>query len=325
MNNKTVAFLFPGQGSQYRGMGKDLYDAHRIVRDTYDEASDTLGYDMARLSFEDPDNRIGLTRYTQTALLTHSAACLRVFNQQTGETVIPDIAAGHSLGEYSALFCARSLNFSQALALVQKRGELMGEFGRGEMEALMTELETAAALAQKHYCGIAALNLPNQVVVGGGPADLDRLSEEFSANSGKRGTRLKTEGAFHTYYMVEAAQRFRRPLAESELAVPGIRVMSNFTGTPHKQDVESIRSGLFLQLFNPVLWYQNLTAIRESGISVLVEFGGGIGSGTVAAEKRPNLEGIVKRAFRGSDYAPSYLSVINLESLDRTVEFFTTG
>ena len=201
----------------------------------------------------------------------------------------------------------------------------MGQFGRGEMEALMTELETAVALAQKHYCGIAALNLPNQIVVGGDPADLDRLSGEFAASSGKRGTRLRTEGAFHTYYMVEAARRFRSTLKESELSVPGIRVMSNLTGTAHEQDVESIRSGLFLQLFNPVLWYQNLTAIKESGASILVEFGGGIGSGTVAAEKRPNLEGIVRRAFRGSGYTPSYLSVINLESLNRAVEFFTTG
>lgn len=325
MSNPAIAFLFPGQGSQYPGMGRDLYDAHRIVRDTYEEASETLGYDIAKLSFDDPDNQLGLTRFTQTALLTHSAACLRAFNQLSGDSVHPGIAAGHSLGEYSALFCGESLNFSQALALVKKRGELMGEFGQGEMEALMTDIETASALAHKHYCGIAALNLPNQVVVGGAPADLDRLSEEFAANSRKRGTRLKTEGAFHTYYMVEAARRFRQTLEESELTTPAIQVMSNFTGVPHEQSVESIKSRLFLQLFNPVLWYQNLITIKDSDASILVEFGGGIGSGRIAAEKRPNLEGIVKRAFRGSDYAPSYHAVINLESLDQALKFFTTG
>ena len=203
---KTL-LIFPGQGAQYRGMGHDLFKDHDAVRHTYEEANDILGYNIADTSFLDPENKLMLTRYTQPALLTHSVSCLRLFAKQVGEHFQPDAAAGHSLGEYSALVAAGSLDFSTALELVQKRGELMGKFGQGEMEALPVPRETAQALASKHYCGVAACNLPEQTVVGGLPDDLERLVDDLKElDPKKNSTRLKTEGAFHTYFMVEGSK-----------------------------------------------------------------------------------------------------------------------
>jgi len=323
MSEQSIALLFPGQGSQYPGIGQDLYQAYDIVRQTYDEASEVLGYDIARLSFEDPEGEINLTRYTQPVLLTHSTACHRLFNQLSSNALTPAMVAGHSLGEYSALVAADALSFALGLQLVKQRGELMGEFGEGEMEALMIDLDAATALAEQHYCGIAACNLPEQNVVGGKPEDLDALvasmAEQFPR---KRSARLKTEGAFHTYYMVEAARRFRSVLEDADFAAPQCDVLSNFTGGLHDADLDSIRSRLFMQLFNPVLWHRNLLSAAEHGATMMIEFGGGLGKGESAAEKRPNLESIVKKAFRGNESAPGYHAVINQQTLEQTLEVF---
>ena len=316
---KTL-FIFPGQGAQYRGMGHDLFKDHDAVRRTYEEANDILGYNIAETSFRDPEEKLMLTRYTQPALLTHSVSCLRLFSEQAGEHFRPDAAAGHSLGEYSALVAAGSLDFSTALALVQKRGELMGKFGQGEMEALPVTRETAQALASKHYCGVAACNLPEQTVVGGLTDDLARLVDDLKKlDPKKNSTRLKTEGAFHTYFMVEAAQRFRPALEAAGVRAPSIQVLSNFTGAFHEPEPHSIRARLFLQLFHPVLWYENLEQAARLGIDNIIEFGGGIGKGTHPNDKKPNLAGIVKRAFRRVDNPPNYHAVINGETLAATV------
>ena len=320
---KTL-FIFPGQGAQYRGMGHDLFKDHDAVRRTYEEANDILGYNIAETSFRDPEEKLMLTRYTQPALLTHSVSCLRLFAEQAGEHFRPDAAAGHSLGEYSALVAAGSLDFSTALELVQKRGELMGKFGQGEMEALPVARETAQALASKHYCGVAACNLPEQTVVGGLTDDLARLVDDLKElDPKKNSTRLKTEGAFHTYFMVDAAQRFRPVLEAAGVRAPSIQVLSNFTGAFHEPEPHSIRARLFLQLFHPVLWYENLEQAARLGIDNIIEFGGGIGKGTHPNDKKPNLAGIVKRAFRRVDNPPDYHAVINGETLAATVATIT--
>lgn len=315
-----TALLFPGQGSQYPGIGKDLHDRHPVVRDTYAEASEVLGFDMARLSFEDPAGEIDLTRNTQPVLLTHSTACHRLFDALTDGGVTASMAAGHSLGEYSALVAAGALSFELGLRLVRRRGELMGEHGEGEMEALMIDLESAMSLAGQHHCGIAACNLPDQNVVGGSAEDLDALVIDMGGKyPRKRSARLKTEGAFHTYYMVEAARRFRTVLAAAEIGTPTFPVLSNFTGGVHDEDPDTIRSRLFLQLFNPVLWHQNLLTASGLGAEVMIEFGGGLGGGETAAEKRPNLESIVKKTFRGTENPPAYFPVINAGTLEESV------
>lgn len=317
---QTILFAFPGQGAQYTGIGQDLYDAYDSVKQTYQQASDTLGYDMTALSFQDPDQKINLTRYTQPVLLTHHIACMRLFDELSSGSVKPAYAAGHSLGEYSALLSAGVIDFSQALTLVSQRGELMGKYGQGEMEALTLNYEEARILADEFYCGVAALNLTDQTVIGGLPNDLAALSEAMKARfPRKRSTRLKTEGAFHTYYMVEAAMHFREVLESADFKAPDIGVCSNFTGAFHDVSPVSIRSRLFMQLFNPVMWVSNLHHCVDQGVDLIIEFGGGIGKGETAAEKRPNLESIVKKTFRGHDSPPQHLAVINIETLENTL------
>jgi [acyl-carrier-protein] S-malonyltransferase len=321
-NDKRVLFVFPGQGSQYRGMGSDLCKEYPLAREIYQRAGDVLGYDIAKLSFEDPDEQLNLTRFTQPALLTHSIASLEVFRDLTDDRLQPVMAAGHSLGEYSALVAANALSFESALKLVQKRGELMGTHGEGEMTAFPMDVETIRPIAERHHCAVAGCNLPQQTVIGGRAQDLEQLEKEVTEQfPRKRPFRLKTEGAFHTYYMVKAAQQYRSVLAQAEFDLSEIQVLSNFTGGYHAPDPQDIRARLFFQLFHPVMWYSNLQTAFADGIDMIIEFGGGIGTGVEPEEKRPNLEGMIKKTLRTSENEVQYLSAINCGSMKNTVDF----
>ena len=325
-SEQNILFVFPGQGSQYPGIGSDLYSEYAIARGVYEKASEVLGYDIAELCFNDPNDQLNLTRYTQPALLTHSYACLEVFKELTENQLKPVMAAGHSLGEYSALVAAGALSFESALGLVQKRGELMGTYGEGEMTAFPMEIDTIRPIAERYHCAIAGNNLPQQTVIGGRGEDLamveQQVLEQFER---KRPVRLKTEGAFHTYYMVKAAQLYRAVLESAEFDLSDVRVLSNFTGTFHDADPVGIRAGLFFQLFHPVLWYSNLQNAFAGNIDLIVEFGGGIGPGSGPESKRPNLESMIKKTLRSSGQTADYLSVINQQSLTRAVDFIRGG
>jgi len=321
-SEQNVLFAFPGQGSQYPGMGSDLHKEYAIARKVYETAGDVLGYDVAELSFKDPQDKLNLTQFTQPALLTHSIACLEVFRDLTDDRLKPVMAAGHSLGEYSALVAAKALSFQSALKLVQKRGELMGTHGEGEMTAFPLDIDTIRPIAERFHCAIAGCNLPQQTVIGGRSEDLalveQAVQEQFAR---KRPVRLKTEGAFHTYYMVKAAQRYRSVLKTADFDLSEVQVLSNFTGGYHQADPQDIRARLFFQLFHPVLWHSNLQTAFSDGIKMIVEFGGGIGTATEPEGKRPNLEGMIKKSLRGSDYEVQYMAAINSQSLSGSVDF----
>jgi len=320
MTDASTLFIFPGQGSQYPGIGSDLHAQWPCVKQVYERASDALGYDIARLSFEGSDD-IHLTKFTQPILLTHSIACLTVYQEQTAGSIAPMATGGHSLGEYSALVAAGVLTFESALALVKKRGELMGDLGEGEMMALQLDVDSVQALASRHHAAVAACNLPEQTVVGGTPEDLNALGDALLELYPKKNpVRLKTEGAFHTYFMTAAAREFRPVLAAAEFTPGEIRVLANYSGDFHEAHADSIRASLFWQLFHPVLWHRNLLSAHEAGIDSIVEFGGGIGKGEGPAAKKPNLAAIVKRTWRGRENAPKYQSVINAETLAAAIE-----
>ena len=319
---KHVFFIFPGQGSQYAGMGSDMHAEFAVARDVYARAGEVLGYDVAELSFTDPEDKLNLTRYTQPALLTHSFACLEVFRELTDDRLKPAVAAGHSLGEYSALVAARVLTFESALKLVQKRGELMGTHGEGEMSAFPLDLDTIKPIAEKHRCAVAGCNLPEQTVIGGRAEDLEKVEQEVQEKfARKRPVRLKTEGAFHTYYMDKAAELFRPVLEEASFEPAEARVLSNYTGGFHEADPAKIREGLYYQLFNPVMWHANLLTAFGEGVKVIFEFGGGIGSAETPDGKRPNLEGMIKRATRAAEYDAQYRSAINAPTVRETADF----
>jgi [acyl-carrier-protein] S-malonyltransferase len=323
---KKVLYVFPGQGSQYRGMGSDLVEAFPVAREIYARASAVVGYDMAELSFQDPREELNKTRFTQPALLTHEVACLESFRSLVGDRVAPALCAGHSLGEYTALVTSGALTFEAALKLVQRRGELMSEYGRGGMLATTLDLPAAQALADKYFCGIGGCNLPDQTVVAGEAQDLDALAAEMAAlYPTKRGVRLNTEGAFHTYLMVSAAQEFRKVLEQTDFAPLGVDTLSNYTGKLHESASNAIRSRLFFQLFNPVKWVSCINAAVDAGIDTVIELGGGIGKGEGPDGKRPNLETIVKKSLKWREYQAQYLPAINVATVRATAEQLLAG
>ncbi|HEX6996925.1 MAG TPA: ACP S-malonyltransferase [Gammaproteobacteria bacterium] len=321
VSSRKLLFVFPGQGSQYAGMGSDLVEEFEDARRVYDEASETLGYDMRELSFRDPRGELSQTRFTQPALLTHQVACLESLRSLAGAAAAPALAAGHSLGEYGALVAAGALTFRGALLLVQERGRLMSEHGSGGMVATTLDLAAAAALADKHYCGIGGCNLPDQTVVAGEERDLEALVADLEkTHPGKRAIKLNTEGAFHTYLMVTAARKFREVLERTELGPPTFDVLSNYTGKLHEREPDAIRSRLFFQLFNPVRWIGCMNTAIDAGVDTIVELGGGIGKGEGPGAKRPNLEGIVKKSLKWREREAEYLPAIHVAGIRAAAE-----
>ncbi len=319
---QNILFVFPGQGSQYKGMGSDLYQEYAAARKVYEQASEVLDYDITELSFNDPQEQLKLTRYTQPAILTHSIACLEVFRDLSDDRLQPSVAAGHSLGEYSALVATNALSFENALKLVKKRGELMGEHGEGEMTAFPLDIDTIRPLAERYHCAIAGCNLPQQTVIGGRGEDLALVEQEVQEQfPRKRPVRLKTEGAFHTYYMVKAARLFRPVLETAGFDLGEARVLSNFSGGYHEADPVVIRARLFFQLFHPVLWNSNLQTAFGDGVDTIIEFGGGIGTASEPDGKRPNLEGMIKKMLRAVSHEVRYQAAINRQSLEGSVKF----
>ncbi len=319
MSDAKVIYVFPGQGSQYKGMGSDLCERFDVAKEVYKESSDILGYDVARLSFANPNNQINLTRYTQPVLLTHHMACLRAYQELAGSPVSAYAAAGHSLGEYSALVVAGALSFEAALGLVKTRGELMGDYGEGEMAALPIDPVTAKKWSDRYFCAVAGINLPTQTVVAGAAEDLDRLEAGFiQDNPRRRPVRLKTEGAFHTYFMVEAARRFRAALDSAQIDIPKIKILSNYAGDYHLPDPGMIKAHLFFQLFHPVNWVGCLNCALADGVDTFLEFGGGIGKGVTPAEMRPNLESMIKKTARARQHEIRYFAAINADSIADT-------
>jgi len=219
---------------------------------------------------------------------------------------------------------AGALTFENALKLVSRRGALMSELGRGGMVATTLDLPSATAIADKFFCGIGAHNMPDQVVIAGESADLDKLGAEMEAAK-KRAVRLNTEGAFHTYLMVAAAQQFRQVLDATEFAGVTTDIVSNYTGKLHTSEPEAIRSRLFFQLFNPVQWVGCMSTAMDAGVDTAVEFGGGIGKGEGPDGKRPNLESIVKKNFKSREHQAQYLPAINAASIRATAEQLLNG
>ena len=313
--------VFPGQGAQYKGMGSDLVTEFEPARRIYERAGETLGYSLFELCFEDPRDELNRTRFTQPALLTHEIACLEALRSIAGGALEPCLTAGHSLGEYTALVAAGALGFEEAVALVAERGRLMGEFGSGAMLATTLDLQEATRLADKHFCGIGGCNLPEQTIVAGREADLNALVEDLGASHpAKRAVRLNTEGAFHTYLMVPAAERFRPILESTPFARPSIDVLSNYTGKVHAPEADAIRSRLFFQLFNPVRWIACMNTAMDAGVDTVIELGGGIGKGDGPESKRPNLETIIKKSMKWRDHEARYVPAINVADIRAAAE-----
>jgi [acyl-carrier-protein] S-malonyltransferase len=275
--------MFPGQGSQSVGMGRDLYEAHDAARFTFDSAGAVLGFDVAGLCFEGPAERLAQTEFTQPALLTHAVATLRVLQEHD---LGFDIAFGHSLGEYSALVATGALGFDDALRLVRRRGEAMkaaADAAPGAMVAVLGLDGDAVEALCDAIDGVwpANFNSPGQVVCSGTEAGVAALEEAAAAAGAKRCLRLNVSGAFHSPLVAAAADELREPLAATSFSEPSPPFFSVCT-VDH--EVEDFSPLLLRQIVSPVRFEQAVRRLWAEGYNAFLE----VGPGSV-------LAGLVKR------------------------------
>lgn len=274
-----TAFIFPGQGSQVVGMGSDLYEQYASVREIYQKASDILGFDIAKVSFEGPEQELGQTRVTQPALFVHSCAVAERL-QKFGFK--PDMTAGHSLGEYSALVAAGALDFEQGLRLVKIRGELMQEAGEqspGTMAAIIgLEFELVGKLcvkaSEEGVVQPANFNSPAQIVVSGTVAGVHKVISLAKEAGAKRAVELKVSGAFHSPLMASAQERLREALWHCQFENAQVPIYCNVSAKP-TTDAKDIRVMLSAQLTNPVIWNESIKNMIANGAEEFIEIGAG--------------------------------------------------
>ncbi len=275
-----TAFVFPGQGSQQIGMLADLAQHYPLVRETFAEASEQLGFDLWQLAQEGPEEQLNQTANTQPALLAASVAIWRVWRALAAP--LPEWLAGHSLGEYSALVAADAIDFADAIRLVRTRGLLMQEAvpaGVGAMAAILglddAEVESACVEAAGNEVVTAAnYNAPGQVVIAGNRAAVDRAIELLKARGAKRAMPLPVSVPSHCALMHSAAERLQGELELTRIREPQFKVVQNVHAHEEHQ-VEAIRANLIAQLYRPVLWTRSIEYLAAAGVTTTVECGPG--------------------------------------------------
>jgi [acyl-carrier-protein] S-malonyltransferase len=269
-----VAWVFPGQGSQSVGMGRDLAQARDEARDTYAEADASLGFAVSELSWNGPEDELTRTANQQPAILTTSIAMLRVL-QRDNKLPEPDYVAGHSLGEYSALVAAGALRFADALRLVRRRGELMEQHGRGGMIAVLgLDDEALQVVANESGAEIANFNAPGQTTISGSDDAIVVAELAAKARGARRVIRLPVDGAFHSTLMQPVADELSRDIARTRVVKPHVPLISNVSAEPivHPDD---IRRELVEQITASVQWTRSVQTMVELGVTHFYEVGVG--------------------------------------------------
>jgi [acyl-carrier-protein] S-malonyltransferase len=277
--NRTLAFLFPGQGSQSVGMGKDLHDKYPIARQTFEEADAALGYKLSQLCFEGPEDQLRLTEITQPAILTVSVAALRVLETRVPR---PAFVAGHSLGEYSAHVAAGTFAFADAVRAVRYRGKYMQEavpVGVGAMAAILgMELDKVAAIchdaAQGEVCAPANINSPEQIVISGNTAAVERAAKLADERGAKRAKLLPVSAPFHCSLMKPAQDRLEADLDALKLQKPVYPVVCNVDAAFVTDDLRA-RDTLVRQVTGSVKWEQCMRLLIAQSIETFIEVGPG--------------------------------------------------
>lgn len=304
-----IVFVFPGQGSQRVGMGRDLVEASSEAKSLFELANKAVGFDLASLIFEGPEEELKQTVNTQPALLTTSVALYQTF---ASHGITPDYVAGHSLGEYSALTAAGSLSFEEAVATVRARGGFMEQAvpsGQGAMAAVLGgEREALAALceeitSQGQLVELANMNCPGQIVVSGSKEGVEQLVARVKEIGAKRAIPLEVSGPFHSSLMKPAAQKLEGQLSTINIQDAKVPVIANVTARP-VTDRTQISSLLVEQVYSPVLWQDSINWLIEQGVDTFVE----IGPGSV-------LAGLIKKI----DKTVAIYNVQDIESLEATV------
>ena len=280
MSAPTLAFLFPGQGSQKVGMGRALHEAEPAARAVFAEADAALGTSLSRLCFEGPEEQLTLTANAQPAILTVSIAALRVLEART--SFRPGVVAGHSLGEYSALVAAGALRFADAVRLVHLRGKFMQEAvppGVGAMAAILGLAAAAVAAVCQESAGgevvsPANLNGGGQVVIAGHKSAVERACVAAKARGAKRAVPLAVSAPFHCALMQPAEDKLAAELARVEIAAPRIPVVTNVEAAPN-QDPARARALLARQVTAPVRWEESVQRLGAMGVRRAIELGAG--------------------------------------------------
>ena len=286
---QSYAFIFPGQGSQHPGMGRELAENFRIAKQSFEEADDALGFALSRLCFEGPEEDLKLTANTQPAILAASVAALRVLREES--PLVPSFLAGHSLGEYSALVASGALGFADALRTVRARGSFMQEavpVGVGAMAAILGVegeqlLEFCREAAQGEVVSPANYNSPGQIVIAGHTGAVSRVIEIAKARGFRKAMLLPVSAPFHCALMHPAAERLAGALETVTVADLATPVVSNVEAAPNGE-ADRVKGLLVQQVCSPVLWDASVQRMVASGVTRFVE----IGPGKV-------LAGLVKR------------------------------
>lgn len=304
-----IAFIFPGQGSQAVGMGRDFYEQEPIARNVFEEADDTLGFKLSKLCFEGPEEELKLTFNTQPALFTVSAAILQVLRSRVN--VQPDYVAGHSLGEYTAYYAAGAMSFRKGVELVHKRGTFMEQAvpaGLGAMSAVLGMARSPLAeicesvTRNGNVVELANLNCPGQIVISGSKEGVEEAGKLAKEAGAKRVIPLTVSGPFHSSLMKPAAEKMEQELrGYANFSDPAVPVIANVSAKPISSKEEMVDT-LIQQVSSPVLWEDSVRTLIELGVDHFVE----IGSGTV-------LAGLVKKIDRNVQVH----SITNLATMEQ--------
>ena len=275
-----IAYIFPGQGSQWAGMGRDLYDSFGSAKVVFEEADKTLGFPLSRLCFEGPEDELCQTINAQPALVAMSFACLKVVQEISGDNrlPLPTFVAGHSLGEYTALSAAGVLDFATTVYLARERGRLMHEAGlrrAGGMVAVIgLDENSLAEVCDESSTWLANVNCPGQLVISGAKENLPKAMELAKARGAARTIPLAVSGAFHTPLMQSAVDGMADIIAALSFNEPLVPIIANTTAQP-LTTAEQIKAELLRQLCNGVQWQRSIEYMINNGVSTFIEIGPG--------------------------------------------------
>lgn len=274
---KKIAFIFPGQGAQSVGMGRSLYEKNEKAREIFETANDVLGRDIKGICFDGPEENLKQTINTQPCIVTTSIAALEALKSKID--VEPNFVAGHSLGEYCALYCAGVMTLEDTLKAIQKRAELMSDVAQGSMAAVMKaapeQLEEALAVGSKHgYVDVANYNSPQQVVLTGEDEAVKATSDYLLSLGGIRVVPLAVSGAFHSKFMEDAGNKFEAYVSDLKLSDANVPVITNVDAVPTVK-AEDFREKMPKQLYSSVYWTDTIKKMWDEGVRVFVEIGPG--------------------------------------------------